>query len=92
MDARSEVAERYGPGDYVKAEFHDESSGESEWMWVRVEFADDSERVVFGWLDNEPIVLSTQLRVGQRVAVAYDKVMGRARASELPRQIGGPAS
>ena len=24
---------KYEPGDYVKAEFKDESTGENEWMW-----------------------------------------------------------
>jgi hypothetical protein len=46
----------YQPGDYVKVEFRDDSTGESEWMWVKVEHADDEEEVVFGQLDNEPIV------------------------------------
>ena len=45
----------YQPGDYVKVEFR--STGESEWMWVKVEHADDEEEVVFGQLDNEPIVI-----------------------------------
>jgi hypothetical protein len=34
----------YLPGDFIKAEFKDERSGESEWMWVRVERSDDAER------------------------------------------------
>lgn len=46
----------YQPGDYVKVEFRDDSTGESEWMWVKAEHADDEEEVVFGQLDNEPIV------------------------------------
>jgi hypothetical protein len=46
----------YQPGDYVKVEFRDDITGESEWMWVKVEHADDEEEVVFGQLDNEPIV------------------------------------
>ena len=25
---------KFQPGDYVKAEFQDEATGESEWMWV----------------------------------------------------------
>jgi hypothetical protein len=41
----------YQPGDYVKVEFRDDT-GESEWMWVKVEHADDKEEVVFGQLDS----------------------------------------
>jgi hypothetical protein len=46
----------YAPGDYIKAEFRDDRSGEVEWMWVRVESNDPEKRVVFGTLDNEPLV------------------------------------
>ena len=34
-------------GDYIKAEFRDEQSGESEWMWLKVQSADDALRVPF---------------------------------------------
>jgi uncharacterized protein YegJ (DUF2314 family) len=60
-------------GDYVKVEFKDEASGESEWMWVRVSRADDANRLVFGTLDNEPIVM-TDLRLGMELAVSYDNI------------------
>lgn len=63
----------YGPGDYIKAEFRNEQSGESEWMWVRVEASDPSLRVVFGTLDSEPVVC-TALELGMRLAVSYDKI------------------
>jgi uncharacterized protein YegJ (DUF2314 family) len=63
----------YQPGDYVKAEFRDEQTGESEWMWVKVSSSVDSLRVVFGQLDNEPIV-HTDLRLGQELAVSYDNI------------------
>lgn len=33
----------YEPGDFVKAEFMDSLTGESEWMWVRVDRADDEQ-------------------------------------------------
>jgi hypothetical protein len=39
-----------------KVEFRDDSSGQSEWMWVRIERSDEAERIVFGRLDNEPVV------------------------------------
>ena len=75
----------YEPGDYVKVEFRDDKTMETEWMWMRVESADDPRRVVFGWLDNEPIVLTSNLRVGERLAVSYDNVRQHKKSAELPR-------
>jgi uncharacterized protein YegJ (DUF2314 family) len=63
----------YAKGDYVKVEFRDDQSGESEWMWVRVDSDDPNARVVFGTLDSEPIVM-TDLRLGQELAVSYDNI------------------
>jgi hypothetical protein len=63
----------YEQGDYVKAEFCDERTGELEWMWVKVSSSDDSLRVVFGRLDSEPIVL-TDLSLGMELAVSYDNI------------------
>ena len=59
--------------DFVKAEFKDDGSGESEWMWVMVHASDDEKRVVFGRLDNEPIVFK-KLKLGQEIAVSYDLI------------------
>ena len=42
-------------------------------MWVRVESADATLRVVLGTLDSEPIVC-TNLRMGQQLAVSYDNI------------------
>ena len=36
----------YEPGDYVKVEFSDATTGIGEWMWVRVHHSDDEKRVV----------------------------------------------
>src|SRR2546426_479906 len=63
----------YAKGDYLKVEFRDEQSGESEWMWVQVESDDPALRVVFGTLDSEPLVC-TDLRLGQQIAVGYDTI------------------
>jgi uncharacterized protein YegJ (DUF2314 family) len=63
----------YVKGDFVKAEFQDDASGESEWMWVMVDSSDDQRRVVFGRLDNEPIVFK-KLKLGQEIAVSYDLI------------------
>jgi len=63
----------YAPGDYIKAEFRDDRSGEVEWMWVRVESSDPARRVVFGTVDNESIV-GSDLRLGMQIAVSYDNI------------------
>ena len=60
---------RYEPSDYIKAEFRDDKTGENEWMWVRVDYADDTNRLVFGWLDSQPVVNAVDLHLGQHVAV-----------------------
>jgi uncharacterized protein YegJ (DUF2314 family) len=64
---------RYAKGDHVKIEVKDSSSGESEWMWLLVEHCNDEARIVFGKLDNEPIV-NTDMQLGQELAVSFDKV------------------
>jgi uncharacterized protein YegJ (DUF2314 family) len=72
----------YQPGDYVKVEFKEDSTGESEWMWVLVDDANDAERVVFGRLDNEPIA-NRGLRRGMELAVSYDKIREHKKASDF---------
>lgn len=32
----------YEPGDYIRVEFSDESTGVGEWMWVKVQSCDDA--------------------------------------------------
>lgn len=71
----------YQPGDYVKVEFRDDSTGESEWMWVKVEHADDEEEVVFGQLDNEPIV--------KKRASPRDGIGGELRKDSRAQEIRG---
>jgi len=76
---------RFQAGDYIKAKFKDEETGESERMWVVVDSCDDGEGVLFGRLDNEPL-LGTGLRVGDELAVSYDKVVEHRKASEFEKQ------
>jgi hypothetical protein len=57
------------PGDYVKFEAKNEATGESEWMWLRVDSCDESNKLVFGLLDSRPVVFPSDLRLGQRMAV-----------------------
>jgi uncharacterized protein YegJ (DUF2314 family) len=72
----------YVPGDFVKAEFKDDESGESEWMWLKVVSSDHERRIVFGRLDSEPIVF-TKLRFGQEIAVTYDLVREHRQAGSF---------
>jgi uncharacterized protein YegJ (DUF2314 family) len=68
----------YEPGDHVKVEFTDAESGESEWMWLQVDSIDDEQRLLFGKLDSQPIII-TELRLGQALAVSYDKIREHRR-------------
>ncbi len=65
----------YEPGDYVKVEFPDETTGIAEWMWVRVHHCDDEKKLVFGTLDNEPVNdYGVKLKLGSELAVAYSQI------------------
>lgn len=72
----------YQPGDYIKVEFHHPQTGECEWMWVRVKNSDNKKKIVFGWLDNEPIV-NTDLRLGMELAISFDKVREHVKDSSF---------
>jgi hypothetical protein len=72
----------YQPGDYVKVEFKENTTGESEWMWVKVEHADDVEQIVFGQLDNEPIV-NKDLRRGMELAVSYENIRDHKKSVDF---------
>jgi uncharacterized protein YegJ (DUF2314 family) len=69
---------KYKKGDHVKIEVEDKEFGATEWMWMLFEDCDDDTRLVFGRLDNEPIA-STDLKLGQQLAVSYDTVQDRCR-------------
>lgn len=68
------------PGDYVKVEFKDAARGESEWMWVKVDHADEENPLVFGTLDNEPVV-NADLRLGMELAVSFDNIREHLKSS-----------
>jgi uncharacterized protein YegJ (DUF2314 family) len=70
----------YKPGDHVKIEVKDEQFGIGEWMWLLVEDSDDDRRLVFGQLDNEP-VNNPDMRLGQQLAVSYDKIRDHQRSA-----------
>lgn len=77
----------YQPGDYVKVEFPDETTGVAEWMWVRVEVCDDKRKLIFGRLDNEPLNnASGKLRLGSQLAVAYSQIREHRKPTEFTKQ------
>ena len=63
----------YERGDYVKVEFAGTARLPGEWMWVRVDRCDEDLQLIFGRLDNEPLV-TTGVEVGQELAISCDKV------------------
>jgi uncharacterized protein YegJ (DUF2314 family) len=75
----SSAMSAYKRSDHVKVEFKDDRSGETEWMWVQVDYCDDGNRLLFGTLDSQPIV-ATSLKVGQQLAVSYDKIRDHRHA------------
>jgi hypothetical protein len=77
---------RFDRGDYVKVEFDSEVRGlPGEWMWVRVHLCDEERQVVFGTLDNEPVVNSEDLQLGEELAIHYGKVREHRKPSEFHR-------
>jgi len=76
---------RFQPGDFVKVEFKDERTGECERMWVVVDSCDDEGGVLFGRLDNEPL-LGTGLHVGDEIAVGCGKVVEHRKAKDFEKQ------
>jgi hypothetical protein len=74
---------KFEQGDYVKFEVKDAKTGEAEWMWLCVESCDEPKKTVFGWLDSEPAVFASTLRLGQHLAVSFDNIRDHKKASEL---------
>jgi hypothetical protein len=75
-------------GDHVKFEITNEKTGESEWMWLGVDYCDESKRLVFGWLDSDPVVFSNELKLGQHLAVSYHNVREHKRSAAFTRRRG----
>ena len=80
LSVERSILATYDHDDYVKVEIVDHETKESEWLWVRVEYCDDTNRLVFGRLDNEPVV-NTDLTLGQRLAISYDNVRDHRKPS-----------
>ena len=68
------------PGDFVKFEVKPEHGEDSEWMWMRVDRNDEPNRVIFGWLDSQPVVFAAELKLGQHMAVSYDNIREHRKA------------
>jgi hypothetical protein len=73
----------FAVGDYVKFEAKNEATGESEWMWLRVDSCDESNRLVFGILDSCPVVFPADLKMGQRIAVSYDNLRDHRKPTDF---------
>lgn len=75
---------RFDRGDYVKVEFESEVQDlPGEWMWVRVHHCDDERQVVFGTLDNEPVLNSEDLRLCEELAIDYGKIREHKKPHEF---------
>ena len=77
---------RYDRGDYIKVEFERiQQSLPGEWMWVRVDHCNDEQQLVFGTLDNEPVVNSEDLELGKELAISYERVREHRKGSQILR-------
>jgi hypothetical protein len=66
---------QYDRGDYVKVEFAADAAGiPGEWMWVRVHHCDEKRQLLFGTLDNEPVMNPQDLELGQELAISYSQI------------------
>ena len=70
-------------GDYIKFEMADDQTLQSEWLWLQVDYSDDSKKLVFGWLDSEPVLLTPTLKPGEHLAVSYDNVRDHKRSADF---------
>ena len=83
----SRPASSYERGDYVKAEFPDETTGIGEWMWVRVTRCDEDKRLIFGVLDNEPLNdYQDKIDLGSELAIHYSKIRDHKKPTEFTKQ------
>jgi uncharacterized protein YegJ (DUF2314 family) len=72
----------YQRGDYVKVEVVNERTGETEWLWVLVDHWDEANHIVFGRLDNIPVV-NTDLKLGQELAISYENIREHKKESDF---------
>ena len=76
----------YEKGDFIKAEFPGETTGDAEWMWVRVHSSDDTRRIVIGTLDNAPANdFVGKLKLGTELAISFSQIREHKKAWEFDR-------
>ena len=75
----------YEPGDYVKVEFPDETTGIAEWMWVRVHHCDEEKQLIFGTLDNQRLNGGT-IELGSELAISYSQIREHKKPTEFTKQ------
>lgn len=73
----------FASGDYIKFEMKDDKTGDSEWMWLRIDYCDEINRVIFGWLDSQPVSFASHLKLGQHLAVSYDNIREHKKSAEF---------
>ena len=73
----------FEPGDYVKFEITNDKTGEAEWVWLRVDYCDEPNKMVFGWLDSQPLVFPTDIKLGQHLAVSYDNIREHRKPTDF---------
>lgn len=77
----------YERGDYVKVEFPDETTGIGEWMWVQVEACDDSRKLIFGRLDNDPVNdYNGRIDLGSQLVVSYAQIREHRKPTEFSKR------
>ena len=77
----------YERGDYIKVEFPGEAGMPSEWMWVRVHHCDDTKKLIYGTLDNEPVNdYDGKLNVGSELVVTYSQIREHKKPTEFTKQ------
>jgi hypothetical protein len=54
-------------------------------MWVRVDSCDHEAGILFGRLDNEPL-LGSAVHVGDELAVSYRGIVEHRKASDFEKQ------
>jgi len=76
---------RYEHGDYVKLEFQSDAILPAEWMWICVDHCDEERQLIFGRLDNEPMVNQEEFSLGAELAISYDKVREHRKPWEFTK-------
>lgn len=74
---------KFEPGDYVKFEIRDDKTSEAEWVWLRIDYCDELNKMIFGRLDSQPVALTANVKLGQHLAVSYDNIREHRKPTEF---------